>query len=192
MLFPIAVGLPWSSGTRASSHKQSQAYTFIAEEADASCEVMAGIILVDFVHHVCYLIPMHHTASHYLYSSNQHIIPYKLCRLCKHSMPFGGLNTDTGNGIFMSSKLCRWFQVVVGNREYHSDLFVLDHYGFDVILSMDWLSASHVGIDHHRRACVLDFGVLWEEYHYMAEFVMIKTIKPTFSNAIWGCGDGRI
>lgn len=65
-----------------------------------------------------------------------------------------GLNINTVNGIIVSSELCRHCPIVLDNREFHVDLFILKHCDFDMILSMNWLSGSYVVIDCRRRAIV--------------------------------------
>lgn len=43
---------------------------------------------------------------------------------------------------------------MINNREFYANLFVLNHCAFDVILGMNWLSASHAVIDFNKRAII--------------------------------------
>ena len=64
-----------------------------------------------------------------------------------HSIPYNNMDTqweiNTGNGIITTSKVCKSCSVEVCGRELGIDMFVIDTGGYDVILSMTWLSKYH-------------------------------------------------
>jgi len=111
---------------------RGQAYNLIAEEAEASGEVVARIILV---HPVPVLSLFDSGASHCFISSRFTAL---------HSIPLVCMGDQwkisTGNGVVITNKIYKACTVKLCDRELKADMFVLDTGGYDVILGMTWLS----------------------------------------------------
>jgi len=53
----------------------------------------------------------------------------------------------TGNGIIITSRVCKSCSIVICGRVFSTDMFVIDTGGYDVILYMTWLNKYHTVID---------------------------------------------
>jgi len=76
-----------------------------------------------------------------------------------HSIPCIDLNTQweisTGNKIITTGRICKSCSVVICEREFSTDIFVIDTSGYDVILGMTWLSKYHTIIDCQNKSTIL-------------------------------------
>lgn len=71
---------------------------------------------------------------------------------------------------------------MVGNRKLNANILISDHYHFDVIIGMEWLSTSYVVIDCHWRAIIFEVSDQ-KEFEFLChseilELVLAKA-KPT-------------
>jgi len=115
---------------------RGQAFNLTAEQADASKKVVAGTILV----HSIPVISLFDSGASHCYISTRFVM--------MHSIPFNDMDTQweisTGNGVITTSRVCKSCSVEVCERQLRADMFMIDTGGYDVILSMTWLSKYHM------------------------------------------------
>ena len=64
------------------------------------------------------------------------------------------LSVSTSSEVMLSKDKIKTCEVVITNYVLDVNLLVLDMRDFNVILSMDWLSANHASIDYSRKEIV--------------------------------------
>jgi len=52
-------------------------------------------------------------------------------------------NIASGGRVVVCSKECRKSPIVICGREFLANLIVINDYGFDIVLGMDWLGTSY-------------------------------------------------
>ncbi|XP_057975280.1 uncharacterized protein LOC131162691 [Malania oleifera] len=75
----------------------------------------------------------------------------KLCGLGFQLLDYELVEATPYGSVVGCGKVVCDFLVEIQGRVLPVDLVVYDMYGFDIILGMDWLSASYANIDCHRR-----------------------------------------
>jgi len=111
---------------------RGHAFNLTAKQAEASEEVVAGTILV----HSIPVISLFDSGASHCYISTRFVM--------MHSIPCNYMNTQwensIGNGVITTSRVCKSYSVEVRGGELSADMFIIDTGGYDVILSMSWLS----------------------------------------------------
>jgi len=74
-------------------------------------------------------------------------------------------NITTKGGIVVCSKECRKFPIVICDREFLTDLIVINDSRFDVVFCMDWLGTSYALIDYRKKKVTF-----WVPSHLEFEF----------------------
>jgi len=76
----------------------------------------------------------------------------------KHSIPCFDMDTpweiSTGNEIITTSRVYRYYPVVICGREFSADMLMINTGGYDVILGMTWLSKYHAVIDCRNKSII--------------------------------------
>ncbi|XP_057975451.1 uncharacterized protein LOC131162864 [Malania oleifera] len=78
----------------------------------------------------------------------------KLCGLEGKQLDYKLVVATPSGSVVVCSKIVRDFPIEIHERVLPVSLIVFDMHGFDIILGMNWLSASYVNIDCHRREVV--------------------------------------
>jgi len=79
---------------------------------------------------------------------------------------------STGNSVITTNRICKSCPVEISGRTLKADMFVLNTGGYDVILSMTWLSRHHAVIDCRSKVMVFKIP-------RQAEFLIVGVPKPT-------------
>ena len=93
-----------------------------------------------------------------------------------HSRPCNDMDTQweirTRNGVITISRVCKSCSVEVCERDLSADMFIIDTGGYDVILSMTWLSKYYVVIDCQNKSVIFRIS-------YQSEFQFIGESKAS-------------
>ena len=115
------------------------AHNLSVEEGEATGEVVAGNVSI-FSTPVLALFDL--GASH-CFISSKFVIDL--------SLPLDDTKKsweiNTGNGVVITNKICRAYEIEICGRKLAANLLVLDTGGYDIILGMSWLSKHHAMID---------------------------------------------
>jgi len=126
--------------------ERGHAFNLIAEQAEASEEVVAGTILVQSFS----VISLFDSGASHCFISTRFV---KM-----HSIHYDDIDTQweisTGNGIITTNKVCKFCPVEVCGRKLSVDMFVIDTSGYDVILGMTWLNKYHAMIDCRSKSVI--------------------------------------
>ena len=128
------------SGTRT----QARVFTVTQQEADASPDVITGMISV-YDHDAYTLVDPR--ATHSFISvpfTNRHQI---------ESQPIDGrMVVSVPNGVTMISKrIVPGSRLVIQNKDFPTDLIVLGIHDFDIVLGMDWLSKHRATLNCYKK-----------------------------------------
>ena len=130
---------------------KGKAYTLTVDQADASGEVVTGIILV---HSVPAYVLFDSSATHcFIHLS-------ALVSMIYHVALYTGvglLTLYTGNGMMSCNKVCSKCPIVICGKEFITNFLLIDNCDFDIILGMDWLSQVHALIDCQKKIQCLRF-----------------------------------
>ena len=123
---------------------QARVFAVTQQEADATHDVVTGMILV-FDRDAHILIDP--GATQYFISmgfiSNVNVESQPIDCSIVVSLPTG--DSRLAESVYMDSR------VIIGGQEFLADLILLDIHEFDVILGMDWLSRHHATVDCYRK-----------------------------------------
>ena len=125
---------------------KGKAYTLTVDQANASGEVVTGIILV---HSIPASVLFDSGATH-CFISSMFISKYDISCDTIH----WGWAISTGNEIVSCNKVCTNCPVVICDREFSTNFLLIDNCDFDIILGMDWLSRVHAAIDCQKKSVV--------------------------------------
>ena len=128
------------SGTRT----QARVFTVTQQEADASPDVITGMISV-YEHDAYALVDPGATHSFILVSfTERHQI---------ESQPIDGrmvVSVPDGD-IMISKRIVPGSRSVIQNKDFPTDLIVLGIHDFDIVLGMDWLSKHRATLDCYKK-----------------------------------------
>ena len=128
------------SGTRT----QARVFTITQQEADASPDVITGMILV-YDHDAYALVDpgATHSFISVLFTERHQIESQSIDGRMVVSVP----NEDT----MISERIVPGSKLVIQNKDFPIDLIVLGIHDFDIVLGMDWLSKHRATLDCYKK-----------------------------------------
>ena len=130
----------FKSGTRT----QARVFTVTQQEADASPDVITGMISV-YDHDAYALVDLR--ASHSFIS-----VPFTERHQIESQPIDGRMVVSVPNGDTMiSERIVLGSRLVIQNKDFLADLIVLGIHDFDIILGMDWLSRHRATLDCYKK-----------------------------------------
>ena len=121
------------------THTQARVFTVTQQEADASPDVITGMISVYDYDAYALLDP---GATHSFIS-----VPFTKRHQIESQPIDGRPNGDT----MISERIVPGRRLVIQNKDFPTDLIVLGIYDFDIILGMDWLSRHRATLDCYKK-----------------------------------------
>ena len=157
------------SGTRT----QARVFTVTRQEADASPDVITGMILV-YDHDADALVDLGATHSFILIPfTERHQIEFQLIDGCMVvSVPNGD--------IMISERIVPGSRLVIQNKDFPADLIVLGIHDFDIVLGMDWLSKHRATLDCYKK----EVRLVWPEELGVIFRGIKREIAPSLINAM--------
>ena len=157
------------SGTRT----QARVYTVTQQEANASPDVITGMISV-YDHDAYALVDL--GATHSFIS-----IPFTERHQIESQPIDGRMVVSVPNGDTMISEMIvLGSRLVIQNKDFPADLIVLGIHDFDIVLGMDWLSKHRATLDCYKKEVRLvrpeEPGVIFRGIR--------KEIAPSLINAM--------
>ena len=131
-------------GIQTEACTQARVYAVTQQDVDAAPDVVTGIISI-----------LDHDAYTLLDPGATHSFAFKhfLDRFQIKTQPLEGLmrvSLPVGDPLF-SYRVVRDSRVMIGGKEFPTDLVTLDMRDFDVVLGMDWLSRYRATLDCYKK-----------------------------------------
>ena len=128
------------SGTRT----QARVFTVTQQEADASLDVITGIISV-YNHDAYALVDPRATDSFIS-------VPFTERHQIESQPIDGRMVVSVPNGdTIISERIVPGSRLVIQNKDFPADLIVLGIHDFDIVLGMDWLSKHRATLDCYKK-----------------------------------------
>ena len=128
------------SGTRT----QARVFTVTQQEADASPDVITGMISV-YDHDAYALVDL--GATHSFIS-----IPFTERHQIESKPIDGRMVVSVPNGVTMiSERIVPGSRLLIQNKDFSANLIVLGIRDFDIVLGMDWLSKHRAALDCYKK-----------------------------------------
>ena len=152
---------------------QARVFSVTQQEADASLDVITGMISV-YDHDAYALVDP--GATHSFIS-----VPFTKRHQIESQPIDGRMVVSVPNGDTMiSEKIVPGSRLVIQNNDFPADLIVLGIYDFDIVLGMDWLSKHRATLDCYKKEVRLvrpeEPGVIFRG--------IIREIAPSLINAM--------
>ena len=126
------------------THTQARVFTITQQEADASPNVIAGMISV-YDHDAYALVDP--GATHSFIS-----VPFTERNQIESQPVDGRMVVSVPNGDTMiSGRIVPGSRLVIQNKDFPIDLIVLGIHDFDIVLGMDWLSKHRATLDCYKK-----------------------------------------
>ena len=152
---------------------QAQVFSVTQQEADASPDVITGMISV-YDHDAYALVDP--GATHSFIS-----VPFTERHQIESQPIDGRMVVSVPNGDTMiSERIVPGSRLVIQNKDFPADLIVLSIHDFDIILGMDWLSKHRATLDCYKKevrlVCLEEPGVIFRGIR--------REIAPSLINAM--------
>ena len=131
-------------GIQTEAHTQARFYAMTQQDADATLDVVTGIISILDLDAYTLVDPR---ATH-SFSSKPFLDRFQI-----ETQPLEGrmrVSLPTGDPLF-SDRVVRDSKVLIGGQEFPADLVALYMRDFDVVLGMDWLSRHRTTLDCYKK-----------------------------------------